>query len=126
MRAELVTAFRAAPATPVLSPSRGELVTIGGPQTLAWDLVAATWHCLGRDATPRDRETRLMVLTWARVTAQGGSLREACREREWAWVTFETRVGQGMRRIADTLEVAREVAKTLTRLMLTTEPTVPE
>jgi hypothetical protein len=86
VRAALTAAFRKDLSIPIFSPRKGELVhAIDDTGTLEWDMVAATYQSLGREATPRDRERRLMLLTWARCEAGAGetSMREICRRNGW-------------------------------------------
>lgn len=108
VRAGLEDAFRKAPGTAVISPSRGSIINFDRECQAAWDLVAASWHFLGKDATPRARETRLMLLTWARVSAQAGqgeaSLRAICRDRGWDYRTFRRRVNTAAASLAAQLE----------------------
>lgn len=108
----MIAAFKSDPATPVMSPSKGDLlVALGAGRAATWDLPAAAYYCLGEDRTERDRETRVMLLTWARVMALDGggeaSLRSICADRGWDFGTFKRRVDVARQRMADTLEVAR-------------------
>lgn len=118
VRSRLIEAFRLAPLTPVYTPDRGEMVTaLGGAHTLEWDLVAATYHCLGRDATEAARQSRCMLLTWARVMAlngghaNGASLAEICREQGWNVRTFQRRVDAACEQMATILDIASSIGR---------------
>jgi hypothetical protein len=123
VKRELVAAFRKAPSLPVISASKGELLTgIDEDHVAEWDLLAASYHCLGCDATERERESRLMLLTWARVMALAkegaaeASLRAICAERSWDWKAFQRRVAAAAERMATTLNVAANVARSTARM----------
>jgi hypothetical protein len=124
VREELIAAFRHRPDTGIYSPRKGDLAhAIADGRLVEWDIIAATYHALGRDETPKDRETRLMVLTWARVMAQdtrqrpwNASLREICAERGWNGAAFHRRVEAGLVAIAKHLEAVAVGMRTVTTL----------
>jgi hypothetical protein len=118
VKAELVDLFRRLPGAPVLAGNKGDLLSAFGDGTVTWDMTAITYRCLGEDRTPRDRERRLMLLTWARVIAMqqgtGGSdtsLRQICNERGWRWQTFLRTVNECAETIAQTMSVTQMVSR---------------
>jgi hypothetical protein len=119
----LIEAFRASPALSVLTPRKGEmLAALDLDGAVTFDLIAACYHCLGQDVTARARESRLMLLTWARVmalstlAARDFSLHELCRERHWAWRSFVRRRQGAAIQVAAMLEVASAACETANRL----------
>lgn len=124
IRRELVELFQAA--TPrILSPSTGDYLVSFDAATglIEWDIVAAAYHCLGRDMTSVDRERRIQVLTWAWVKSHARdqdsadtTLRGICAEKGWEWRSFGRYVSSSIDAMARILERDRLTARRLIEL----------
>jgi hypothetical protein len=128
VKAELIDAFRRNPGTAIRSPARGEFIhDLTGGDVIEWDILAACWHFIEAQPTrgqaPADaREDRIMVQTWARVSAQRegkaleASLTSICTEMGWNRQTFQRRVDAAIQRLANGLENARSGIAAVQRL----------
>ena len=92
---QLVEAFRRLPGIPVYSPNRDAFVPLHGAEARPLALLAVTSLCLGRET-----DLRVRLLTWARLRAAGGSVRDFCREKGWPRSTFERERAEALSRIA--------------------------
>ncbi len=81
----LTGAFRDLPATPIYSPRTDTLLTLGGLENTALDLITLTARYLGGRTSLRRRK----LLAWARASAGGPAVRELCREFGWSRSSFE-------------------------------------
>jgi hypothetical protein len=106
--ARLVEAFRQLPGRGVYSPAKGDFRNLGGAPIRGLIIISFAQECLGRSSKECVR-----LLTWARVTAThaagaDASINEICREFGWSRTSFDRHRDNGLRRLADCLQAAKE------------------
>jgi hypothetical protein len=122
VKADLVELFRRLPNTPVIVGSKGELFVAFAEDVAIWDMAAVAYCCLGEDVTPKDRERRLMLLTWARCMAMAkeddadASMHKICAERGWNWQAFQRTHQEAAEQIACMMGVAQRIGQSARRL----------